>query len=80
MSATLAALSTILIATSPAQVAGCQLMGTVEARAPFLLPGSDIRQLQKRASEIVSVNTIYVTARGIGVSHADIYHCEVPSK
>ena len=62
------------VAKDAAAVAPCTVIGEVTATPPYILPGSDIRQMKKLA-DAMHADTLLVVSRGI-VSKGGAYRCK----
>lgn len=54
-------------------IKNCQIVGTVEARPPFVWPGDDVKQLKNKAAPL-GADTILITNR-VGTIVGVAYRC-----
>ena len=66
----------VKITTAPADVAGCQILGTVRAQPPYVTPKDGLHQMQNevagRGGDTLFVTTYHMTATGMA------YRCGCP--
>jgi hypothetical protein len=64
----------VVVTKDPAAVSACTYLDVLHSWPPYILPGSDIRQLKKRAAEI-GADTVLVVSRSVA-SEGKAYRCK----
>ena len=63
----------IRVTRNKAEIAQCQILGTVEAHPPFVWPGDDVKQLKNKAAPL-GADTVFVT-NSVGTIVGVAYKC-----